>query len=57
MELYVNNIWIERYGKCYIAEAEGDGREPQVSIEPIESLRLDLRFRVPLGDGVHELRF
>jgi hypothetical protein len=54
MELYANNIWIECYGKCYIAEAEGDGREPQ---EPIGSLRLHLRFRVPLGDGVHELRF
>jgi hypothetical protein len=43
--------------KCYIAEAEGDGRKPQVPIEPIESLRLDLRFRVPLGEGVHELKF
>jgi hypothetical protein len=28
----------------------------KVLIEQIESLRLLLRFRVPLGDGAHELK-
>jgi hypothetical protein len=45
----------EHYVHSYITEPESDCRVPHVYIEQIESLRLLLRFRVPMGDCTYEL--